>query len=528
MQQDQAGQVSQQKTFSGFFSEHFSIIVFAIVICFVIIFSVSTLVTKPRFWTDEAVSIHIARSFLTHGILSPQITPDSFLEPAYLIQSTGYPVTVSLAGFFKIFGYGLYQARVFMILWIIIALSAVFFLAKKLFGETQACFSLLLIASFASFYGSGRTVVGEIPGFAFLLAGFYFLLEKSDLHSSLLAERNLSSAPCPDFRQAGEVSWSLSSIIQNWKARYFLVGLFWGLAVVTKPSVFGLIIPTIVLTFIFERKDFFKKNFYLGVGMIPAAILAIALVVPKPFNSATWESLGNFYNNPFSSSIPANIAHNLAGFFHSTTLIYFGLFFVLVLGARFIFKDAKIATLYTFTLFYSLLAFVYYLRSPGWLRYILIAELLILFILPNVITILVDYFKGRFKRMPVYSGLIVRGILVFLVVIQFVQMFTIAKIFLGDDDLRAAAYIRQNFPDKSIGVLGSLEVAALLPSSKVYLTFFNAGLPIMGVNPLLAEPLPDVVISDPNNRFANEGRKIIDSRYVSSATVGGYSIYVRK
>ncbi|MES2087673.1 MAG: glycosyltransferase family 39 protein [Patescibacteria group bacterium] len=477
-----------RKTVRQFFSEHVSIIVFLATIIFVIIFSVSTLVTKPRLWIDEAISISIARSFLTHGVLSPQISPNTFFEPPAFIQSTGYPVTISLAGFFKIFGYGIYQARTFMVLWILILLSAVFFLAKKLFSKEQAWGSLLLIASFASFYGSGRTVVGEIPGFAFLLAGFYFLLEKQ---------------------------------------KYFVAGLLWGLAVVAKPSVFGLIIPAIVVTFLFEWRGFFRKILMLGLGMIPAGLLWILILIPKPFTSETWIGLSNFYKNPFSSSISENVANNLAGFFHSSTLIYFGLFFLLIVGARIILKEEKLKPLFTFTLIYSVLAFIYYLRSPGWLRYILIAELLILFILPKAIALAVSYFKEKFQKISISEKLITSSILGILIVFQFVQMFTVAQVFFGDDDLKMAQYIEEKFPGETIGLLNALELSVLLDPSYSYLTFYNAGLPIVGENPVLMKVPPEVIVTDPNNQFAKAGEKVLREQYVEIPAVHGYSVYTR-
>ncbi len=483
---------AEQKSSAQFFSKHSSAIILTATLCFVVVFSFSTLVTKPRLWIDEAVSINIAQSFLTSGILSIQTAPDTFFQFPQLIQSTGYPVTVALAGFFKVFGYGIYQARIFMVLWIILALSLVFFLARKLFGKGQAYFSLLLIASFASFYGSGRTVVGEIPGFAFLLAGFYTLLERK---------------------------------------QYFLTGIFWGLAVVSKPSVFGLIIPTIVLTFLFEREgllNFFKKTISLGLGMIPAGLLWILLVVSHPFTRETWTSIGAFYKNPYSSSITDNVARNLLGFFHSTTLIYFGLLSVLVLGARFLLKDAKLATLYTFTLIYSLLAFLYYLRSPGWLRYILIAELLILFILPHVVHAVASWLKEKYTTLPATPNLLANLFLGFLVLVQVAQMFTVAQIFFGDNDLRVASYLQKNFPDKTIGLLNATTVAILLKPSQVFLTIYLTGLPVVGENPLLLKNPPEVIVSSPGNRFINDGKKVLDNQYAPSETVGGYSVYIRK
>ncbi len=491
------------KKFWQFLHANASTVIFLGTVCFVIIFSVSTLITKPRLWSDEAVSIGIARSFLNHGVLSPQIAPDKFFEPVAFIQSTGYPVTILLSGFFKVFGYGLTQARIFMLGWMILMLVYTFFLAKKLFGKWQACASVLLFASFASFYGSGRTVVGEIPGFTMLLAGLYFLLEKKS---------------------------------------YFLAGIFWGLAVVTKPSVFGLVIPAIVLTFLFERSDFsefFRKTFWLGCGMIPAGLGSLVLLVPNPFSGETWTGLANFYSNPFSSSIADNVTRNFFGVFHSSTLLYFGFFFLLILVARFWrlrYENANkhegnisnYRILYTFTLVYSVLAFIYYLRSPGWLRYILIAELLILFILPSVVQTFNLWFREKYPALPVRVSTLSYVVTSFLICIQFIQMFTSAQIYSGDSDIQAARYLEKNFPGKSIGILNSLELSVLLDPSRTYLTFFNAGLPVVGDNPLLRLSPPDVIATDPNNRFANEGREVLESHYVSSVVVGGYSIYIRK
>lgn len=453
-----------------------------------VIWSSGTLLTKPKLWIDEAMTINTARSFMTHGVLSPETAPNTFFQFPHLVQSTGYPLTLTLAGFFKVFGYGFYQARILMLLWIVAALSLVFFLAKKLFSREQACWSLLLISSFASFYANGRTAVGEIPGFAFLLAGFYFMLVRR---------------------------------------RYFWAGIFWGLSVVTKPSVFGLVIPAIFLTFLLERSGFFRKIVPLALGMMPAAVVWILLLVPRPFNGETWLSIAHFYKNPYSSSIAGNVIRNLSGVFHSTTLIYFGLFFLLVLGARLLLKETRLSSLYTFTLVYSLLAFVYYLRSPGWLRYILIAELLILFILPPVIGALTAYAKERLKKVSMNANTFANFILGFLVIVQIAQMFTIAKIFAGDNALRTAVYLEKNFPDSAIGLLNAPELAILLNPSRVFLAVYLTGLPIIGENPLLLSKPPAVIVSPTGNPFAAEGRKILYERYGSSSVAGGYGIYKR-
>ncbi|MBI3633273.1 MAG: glycosyltransferase family 39 protein, partial [Candidatus Vogelbacteria bacterium] len=210
-------------------------IIITFLILTITLVSFSTLVTKPKLWVDEGKTIELARNFLNFKNLDVQIAPGQFSSIAPLLQSTGYTVSIPLAVFFKFFGIGPNQARIFMLLWLNVALILIYFLSKELFSENEkvAIFSFLLIASFASFYDSGRTVVGEIPGFIFLLLGLYLCLKKED---------------------------------------YVLAGVFWGLAVVTKPSVFGLILPIIPLILIRRNYESLKNIFTVYTGMIPAAI----------------------------------------------------------------------------------------------------------------------------------------------------------------------------------------------------------------------------------------------------------------
>ena len=482
----------QQRTFPSFLSGNGSAIIFLCSLVFVIVFSISTLVTKPKLWTDESVSIDIARSFLMYGALSPQIAPDTFYAFPHLIQSTGYPVTVSLAAFFKLFGYGLYQARVFMLLWILAALTTLFFLGRRMFGTRQASLVLLLIVSFASFYGSGRTVVGEIPGFFFLLVGFY----------------------CVVARQ-----------------HFFLAGILWGLAVVAKPSVFGLIIPTVFLTLLLERaswRNFLKRLCLVAVGMIPAGIGWIFFVVKEPFVLETWRSIGTFYSNPYSSSIYDNVVRNLSTIFHSTTLIYFGLLFLIILFARYLIKEGRLRFVYNFTTIYTILAFLYYLRSPGWLRYVLIAELLILFLLPYSCEQLALWVKERWSNFTVSSERMVGVFIGVLITIQFIQLFSVADIFSSDAGLPVARYVNEKFPDKSISFLNALDVSVSVNTEKRFNTFELTGMPLFGTNTLLPSEPPDVIVSTRNDHFIKEGQRVLDNRYIMDATVGGYVIYVKK
>ena len=446
-----------------------------IILLGVLVLSFSTLTTKPRLWIDEAKSMELARSFLKFGKLDIETAPGEFTGFPEILQSTGYPATVPLAAFFKLFGYGLVQARIYMLIWMLVALAAIFIVGRKLLGDWLALGAVLLIATFPSFYDSGRTVVGEIPGFVFLLLGIYWWLSKNS---------------------------------------YLGTGFWWGLSVVTKPSVYTWIIPAIFLVLLLKKKNFFKRISLVAIGMLPAAIGWVWLVLENPFSKSVWVSVGDFYKNPYGAAgIADQIFTNLLNAPYSTTLIYFGFWFLAVIFGRYWLEDGKLKCFYNFVLIYSIFAFGYYLRSPGWLRYILIAELLILFLLPQVLSVILKKPK------------LVAGSVLLLSLIQLVHLFAGADIYYSDSGLRASAFLNEQFPDKTIGVIDSLILATLIKTNQRFLVAEMTGLPLIGTNPLLSDPLPEVIVSDQDNKFFKEGLEVIRNEYEPVKELNGYYIY---
>ena len=470
-----------------FFARNGTFLLFCLGIIFVLSVSFSTLTTKPQISTDEAVSIELARNFQIDHVLDVKTAPAVFSGFGERLQSTGYPVTVPLSWFFSLFGYGLAQARVYMLLWMLAGVSFLFWLGRKWFGDRSGLAAFLLVVTFASFYANGRTVVGEIPGFLFLLVGFYFLFSRQ---------------------------------------KFFWAGFFLGFAVVSKLSVFGLVIPTLILTYLIEWRQFFKVLVPTALGMLPAGFFWIFLNLKEPFLKSTWTNLFHFYQNPYGSSIASNVFHNILAIPHSTTLIYFGILFLGILGARFVESNNR-KTLYNFVIIYSVVAFLYYLRSPGWLRYVLIAELLVLFLLPHALSLLFGRFRERLPKillkMPVPQTL-----LCLLVAVQCIQLFTVSDIFYSDGAIRAAQSINENFPGKSVGVLNAIEVGVWLKTPERYLAMDLTGLPQIGANPLLEKQLPEVLVGYPSQRFFVEGKSSLNSNYVIDGTSGGYTIYALK
>ncbi len=429
-------------------------ILFVLVICLALVYSIKNLTTKPSLWTDEAVSIDIARNFNENGLLDIVPAPGETSGFSHLLQSTGYPITIPLAFFFKIFGFGFIQARIYMLVWMVAMLFATFFFTKKLFGETNALFATALVASFASFYGIGRTVVGEVPGFVFLLIALNLWLSKKYL------------------------VWT---------------GVFFSLALVSKPSVYGLVILALGIIFIFSEWRKWKEYTWIAIGGILPFIAWIFLVLPNVFDKSTWLSILYFYKNPFASNISSNFINNILGFPASTTLLYFsGLFLVIVISQILGDEEYPLTRVWRFSIIYCLLAFVYYLRSPGWLRYILIAEFLILIVISPSIEMLVGkLFKG--KKWVYVSACVI------LVFVQFVQLEKFSTIFYSVNVLNTVAYVNTQYAEKSVFTENIPGVAALLKVKTRYQTLRLTGIPAVGDREKLLSHNPDVIIVDGND-----------------------------
>lgn len=474
------------------------VLVFIGVVLLVVIFSVPRLNSWPRLWTDEALTIELANNFSRTGTLNVETSPGHFFESPYLLQSTGYPLTILLALIFKIFGVSLTAGRLLMLVLMIVALLLILFFGKKIFENTDAILAVLLIATFASFYGSGRTIVGEIPGFIFLISSIYFLFVASN---------------------------------------HYLGGLLLGLAVVTKPSVFLLALPAVALVVLIERKDFFKKCLQIGAAVILPVLAWVFLIIGNPVSKSVWVEILNFYKNPYGSvAISTNITDNLLSFFHSTTLIYFGALFLAVIAARYFggqteqaIKSVRSRTqgefapnptafsVYNFAIFYSIFAFIYYLRSPGWLRYILIAELLILFVLPSALSVI-------FKK----NNKIVLMTVLFLSLVQLIHLGTSAQIYSSDSAIKTAAFVNENFPGESVGVYDSLEISALLKTKNRYQKFTLMGVPTIGTDFLVNGTRPRVVLLRQGDRPSEEVEGIMSASYKQLSDINGYQIFELK
>lgn len=493
------------------------------VLLFVNLYSFSTLTTKPAFWYDEAINVELARNFADFGELDLAIAPNTFSGKGATVGSTGYPVTVPLASFFKLFGFGLAEARAYMLLWMSACLVVLFFVARKLWGLPTAYASTLLVATFAPFYGNGRSVMGEIPGFLFLLLSFYFLERRK---------------------------W--------WQS-----GVFLGLAVVSKPSVFLFLIPAYALTVLLSNaawKERILNLMTLGASSLLALLPWFIIYADEISRGGLGQNLLAHFQNPYreaGASVLQNIGNNLSTLLTSTTLLYIWSMLAAVIIAlaseRTLFSQYK--NLFLIAAGYFPLALLQYLKSFGYLRYLIAAELLIFILFTIAFPVIArrvlaysPFSKGSgesasrgISKSSVLSdsdasfkkgGIITGVVLAVMILIQTVHLFWFSDIYPSEKTQYTLAYLSREYPDATIGVFNVPQVASIIPANRKYQYLSTYGLWQFGVNPLYLSPekRPQVLVFDSVDGVLTADDKIILSMFYEEdvSLKGGFLVYRRR
>ncbi len=488
-----------------FFKKNYPVIILACVFSFVIIFCLINLTTKPPLWFDEALNIEIAHNFLLFQKLNILVAPGVFAEYPYMMSTSGYALTVPLAGFFKIFGFGLFQARFFMMLWLLIAIAAIYLVARSFFGNLTAIFAASLSATFAPFYSNGLTVMGEIPGFVFLLCGLFSLAKKEN---------------------------------------YLLTGLFFGLAVATKPSIYLLLLPAFFIYVFILKRNIIGRLAKFVLGSIAPILLYAFIVIPHALSLIReWLKAFKYYQNPYGQSVSlwANVSKNFYKIPFESTLIYLifliAMIFIAFWYGKKYFSDpqkkmALISSLYGF------LIFLYFLRSPGWFRYLFpLQTLIFIFLFPSFSAI----FKKLQQRFTRFSFVTENSLaLVLCILLVLVQVFQLLFI----SDLRyfrprrsatlryqeTAFFVNNHYPNASVGLIHLPEVAAFIASDKKYQMIEDVG--FVGENPLSlpAAFLPTLIVfRDPEGyALISPYRDVLEKNYFLIKNIGGaYLVFHR-
>ncbi|MCX6701655.1 MAG: glycosyltransferase family 39 protein [Candidatus Zambryskibacteria bacterium] len=357
----------------------------------------------PRVWVDEGIFTNIAENVSLYGVYGIQTEPGSFFRSATLF-TTNYPVIFPVAASFKLFGIGLWQARLPMIIYMFLLVILFYLYTKKRYSFYPAIGTVLLLISFSPFYGNGRAVLGEVPGLVFLVLGTFLLL--------YLEEANFESKKLAIFS-----------------------GIFLGLAASTKTLYLGLLIVALPLALIFcIKKINNKKNILLLLVafLIPIILLfrinyptldSMTQIIPTIIHQSGNNGASTMSNTSFS--LFNTVIVNLIRFVKESTPILFLFLFiptVLTFVRRYFKKENWDFNITDHLIFFVIvLNWFGYLLGTGWYRYFFPANVLLYLFFPVSIVALAGFFKKElFKKIAV-------GTVIALIIFQFFHL-----IFLSD------------------------------------------------------------------------------------------------
>ncbi|MDZ4221787.1 MAG: glycosyltransferase family 39 protein, partial [Patescibacteria group bacterium] len=410
--------------------------------------SLYSLTGKPAVWFDEGIFLHTSRVLAEEGRFGVQVAPDTF-EDATII-TVGYPLLVPVALATKLFGPGIFTARMIMVLFIMGFVACFFLLAKRLYGHRAAFLAAFLLASFAPLYGVGKSVIGEVPGLFFFTFGLLFL-HTVETQFQTLGRRKIY-------------------------AFTLLAGLGFGLAASTKPA-FLVLVGALIMGVLW-RIRFWKQDLY--VLLSGAVGFALPLIVWMRTQFGSTLNLGwilEFYANPYQlapEAITGLITTNLFRFVTESTPVHFTLLLLgcVVFFAIKFYKKETIHSTEIVVLVFVLCMLAAYLRTPGWYRYFFPAHVMLFLFLPAA---LVRIERALVPRLRFVSS----GVLIALIVVQLGHFYQEEHGYSLDTTARARIYMQTIIPESHVLFYNSGELSYLYPHKNFSQYFgINDGLKI--------------------------------------------------
>jgi 4-amino-4-deoxy-L-arabinose transferase-like glycosyltransferase len=354
----------------------------------------------PVPWLDEGVFTNVARNIAEHGTIGMQIAPGEFYSMRNFTLTASYPMLLPVAASLKIFGMGIWQSRLPMIIYMFGFLIVSFLFTYRQYGFWPAVLSALLILSFSPFYGNGRPVQGEVPGLFWMVLGAYFALlwQEKSWKSNLLAA---------------------------------LCGVSLGLSASTKPIYMVGLVFSLTVAFLVFRKNFDTKK---QIGVFCAAF--VAPIIPWfLIHTPTWKAFFNFIpsflffagnhdNGPAISLYQTMIKNSLRFFTESTPILFAFLMTVILVAAFLMYKKKNLnekTAAETILFSFAFLNWIGYIPGTGWYRYFFPANILTYIFFPAAV-----FYISKFFTRPILRNLT----LLILPVIIFAQF--IHLVFLSD------------------------------------------------------------------------------------------------
>jgi hypothetical protein len=194
----------------------------------------------PVPWYDEGSHLHVAKNFALNGVYADYSSEGN--RPFGPAVGVGPTVLLPIALLFKVGGVSIPLARVVIVVYGVLGLALLYLLTAQLVNRRAAlvAVALALLSPAVDFVYNARTVLGEVPGLFFLLAGLWLWL-KPGKHS-----------------------------LQN----LLLVGLMFGLACITKNQYALFILPSLLLAW-FADLFWYKRSgwrYFVVPGIIAGIV----------------------------------------------------------------------------------------------------------------------------------------------------------------------------------------------------------------------------------------------------------------
>ncbi|TSC69800.1 MAG: hypothetical protein G01um101470_962 [Parcubacteria group bacterium Gr01-1014_70] len=489
-----------------------------LIILFALVFSFQDFLVQPAYWFDEAITIEIARNFYLFGELDILTAPGVFSGVPYIAGTNGYPLTILLAAFFRVAGYGLLQARLFMLVWLAVCLITIYVITRKMFGIAEAIIALLLIATFASLYGNGLTATGELLGFFFFLLALYMISQKMD---------------------------------------YVMGGVFSGLAMAAKPGVFLFLAHAVFLFIILcERDSRVKSMARYALGCVPPIMLWILLAFPftkdtffstmiyalnpldipilrNLFDAAPITNLNKDLIIPSSEGALSNIYNNLLLLITHSTGIYFMLIAAVVLAAYVLTRNQlspEQKRFFQLSLLYGAFAIAYFVRGPGWIRYLFGFQILFLMLLyPSLQGVLRSIQERLAPRLQSVSMMSILCIIV-LAAGQLYHLMYLSNIPRSRAVLDAVSFVQTRMGENkelSVGLVNVPEVAVFSDPARTYhMVWLQRTMSPFGRHIFENKNRPGLVLTDGKNfLLGKEGEEVLKNEYKEIEKFGRYHAY---
>lgn len=455
--------------------------IFILLVC-VAILGLWRLETSPGFWFDEGIIAGLGRSLVYDGVYGTKIAPGEFYTPNFWI-TTSYTVTLPIALSLKLFGLGIWQARLIPLLYFLGFIAVAYRVTLRLFGFKYAIWATLLLATFLPLYGNGRAVLGETPGIFWLLCGVLLYTQfESRKKSSLL----------------------------------FFSSFCWGLAVATKPF-YALLVPGYIFILYSAYKSYgitIKQSVYALIYFAMPLLVWFYFAMGLAALIDLRGTFSYFLNSYAADEFQPAILQNLRRFFTEATPIHFFIasvtvFIVLLSKKR---RELSVSKAIIALFIFIALGFLWYLKTPGWYRYFFSIHLIALLLFPRALYIL----------LPRLAPLALSA----LVGVQVIYLFSHYNRFYSNEPTEVKNYLGERMDDTTVVFVASRpEIAFLLERGRIYQRVFISSRLAVGRDIVLQKEADYIVAGRDDGRFIGEHQEVLSRAYSIDAEIGHYRIY---